>query len=105
MKHKKLVTLCVVLLVVTIAGWGWHTRWRKLPEMFQMDIQAETGFVSATSWYPFTENDRNTKKDTGAEKSTACRQGQGSGYGYVYAAGSDHDDLCQLCVVHYVQQS
>lgn len=63
MKHKKLVTLCVVLLVVAIAGCGWHTRWRKLPEMFQMDIQAETGFVSATSWYPFTENDRNTQYD------------------------------------------
>lgn len=63
MKHKKLVTLCVVWLVVAVTGCGWHTRWKPLPEMFALDITAETGFVNGTSWYPFTEDDRNTQYD------------------------------------------
>ena len=61
MKHKKLVALCVTLLVVAVAGCGWHTRWRKLPEMFQMDIQAETGFVNGTSWYSYSADGQDTQ--------------------------------------------
>lgn len=56
-KYKRVLLFAFAALLLVAVFCIWYTRPESLPKMFGIDPEAESGFVSAHSWYPFTEND------------------------------------------------
>ena len=62
MKKKRILFISfVVILTVAFLLGLLYTRPRPLMDILELDESANSGFVIAATWYPFTENDRQSQ--------------------------------------------
>lgn len=61
MKHKKTIQLTSAMLIVAVVFCMLYTRPQPLPDLFGLDPTLKEGFINASTWYPFTEHDRESQ--------------------------------------------